>query len=160
MPTPYYSFLDNDVLREHGRLICRSYQRYTGKTLSSCELDPVEPVIALFEAPFALVSHGIEEDPIFNFANRTALELFEVSWSQCIRLPSRMSAEAVNRVERQRLLDRVTRHGYVDDYRGVRISSTGRKFLIENAAVWNIVDDRGRYHGQAAAFSRWSYLES
>ena len=72
--------------------------------------------------------------------------------------PSRKSAEPINREERQRLLDRVTSHGYIDDYSGIRISSSGKRFLIENAIVWDLVDHLGGYHGQAAVFDKWSFL--
>jgi hypothetical protein len=34
----------------------------------------------LFHAPFALVSHDMACDPIFNFANLKALKLFELNW--------------------------------------------------------------------------------
>lgn len=159
MATKSYPFLNNDFYLIHGNLLCRSYERFTGKQLLTCKFNSTERITALFDAPFALVSHGVDENPIFNFGNQTALDLFELTWSQFIELPSRMSAESANRDERQRLLDRVAKHGYIDDYKGVRISSTGRKFLIKNATVWNLIDELGRYHGQAATFDKWSYLQ-
>jgi hypothetical protein len=45
--------------------------------------------------------------------------------------------------------------GYIDDYAGVRVSRTGRRFLIEGATVWNLIETDGRLVGQAATFSRW-----
>jgi hypothetical protein len=113
---------------------------------------------ALFYANFAVVSHGTEDDPVFNFANQMALTLFELTWDEFTMLPSRQSAEPINQEERQVLLERVTNYGYIDNYSGVRISSSGRKFLIEDAVVWNLVDHLGSYHGQAAVFDKWSYL--
>ena len=56
-------------------------------------------------------------------------------------------------------LARVSRDGYIDDYRGVRISATGKRFMIEEAVVWNLIDAAGGHHGQAATFSRWQLLE-
>ncbi len=53
------------------------------------------------------------------------------------------------------MLERVTRDGFIDDYAGVRISARGRRFRIEQAVVWNLVDRVGRHHGQAATFSHW-----
>jgi len=158
MSTDPHSFLNDVFYVKHASLLCRSYERFTGKPLLTFTVDPNECITKLFDAPFALVSHGTEEDPIFNFGNQTALDLFELTWPQFTVLASRMSAEPLNREKRQMLLDRVARHGYIDNYKGIRISSTGRKFLIENATVWNIVDDLDRYHGQAAAFNKWSYL--
>lgn len=141
----------------HADLLCRSYERLTGRSLLALAAADA-PARALFQASFALLSHGVEADPVFNYANQTALDLFEMSWAQFTALPSRHSAEPANREERARLLARVSRHGYIDDYAGVRISSSGKRFLIEDAVVWNLIDDRGRYHGQAAVFDKWSYL--
>lgn len=104
----------------------------------------------LFDAPFALVSHGIEADPIFNFANRKALDIFGYSWEAFTGLPSRLSAEPMAREERQHLLDQVTTKGYIDDYSGVRIASDGGRFRIVNAVVWNLLDEKGKHVGQAA----------
>ena len=56
-------------------------------------------------------------------------------------------------------LERTTRDGFVDDYHGIRIASTGRRFLIEQAVVWNLVDDAGDRLGQAATFSDWVFLD-
>lgn len=159
MATNPHHFLNDDFYVKHASLLCRSYERFTGKPLLTCTVDPNERITKLFDAPFALVSHGTEEDPIFNFGNQTALELFELTWPQFIAMPSRLSAEPVNREERQRLLDQVTTYGYIDNYKGVRISSTGRKFIIESATVWNIVDELDLYHGQAAVFYKWFYLQ-
>lgn len=110
---------------------------------------------ALWFAPEAIVAHGTESDPVFFFGNQTALHLFEMSFEDFTRLPSRLSAEPVARDERARLLDRVTRRGIIDDYAGIRISSTGRRFHIANAAVWNLTDAHGHPAGQAASFAEW-----
>lgn len=40
------------------------------------------------------MSHGLEVDPVFNYANQCALDLFEMTWEDFIKLPSRLSAEA------------------------------------------------------------------
>jgi hypothetical protein len=97
-----------------------------------------------------LLSHGLEDDPIFNFGNQTALSLFEYNWDAFTQLPSRLSAKPIDQVERQRLLDAVSQHGYIDNYAGIRIAASGREFLIENAVVWNVIDKNGSYCGQAA----------
>jgi len=148
--------LIDDFYVKHAILLCESYQQFLDKPLVTFDSDG--PLKALFEASFALVSHGTEDDPIFNFGNQTALTLFELTWGEFTTLPSRKSAEPINREERQRLLDRVTSHGYIDDYSGIRISSSGKRFLIENASVWDLVDRLGGYHGQAAVFDKWAFL--
>ncbi len=81
-----------------------------------------------------------------------------MSWDELTRTPSRLTAEAPNREERARLLAAVTAHGFIDDYSGIRISKTGRRFRIAQATVWNLLDEHGIYAGQAAMFSRWEFL--
>lgn len=149
---------ENDYLCGHAELLISSYRRMTGRELVEGKGSREETARALFEAPYGVVSHGIGEDPVFNYGNRAALALFEMSWRDFIALPSRESSEAVNRVERKKLLDRVSQFGFVDGYRGVRISSTGRRFRIEDTTVWNVVDESNVYRGQAAVFFRWSPL--
>lgn len=149
---------ENTYLCEHAELLVSSYLRITGRELVAQKGSREAMSRALYEAPYGVVSHGIGDDPVFNYGNRTALELFEMNWQDFVMLPSRESAEAVNRAERQRLLDRVSESGFVDDYQGVRISSTGRRFRIEDATVWNVVDESNVYHGQAAVFFRWVEL--
>jgi hypothetical protein len=74
-------------------------------------------------------------------------------------MPSRLSAEPLAREERARLLARVAARGYVDDYTGVRISSTGRRFRVRDATVWNLTDEQGYYRGQAACLRRWEPVD-
>lgn len=135
--------------------IAASYRRLTGRPLVAGEGDPL---LRLWSAPFAIVAHGTEPDPIFFFGNRAALSLFELDFGAFTQLASRFSAEPLLREERARLLDRVTRDGIIHDYAGVRISATGRRFRISNASVWNLTDDQGRPVGQAAAFAEWAYV--
>jgi hypothetical protein len=149
---------ENDYLCGHAELLISSYRRITGKDLVEGEGSGAEMARALYEAPYGVVSHGVEEDPIFNYGNRAALELFEYGWRDFVALPSRKSAEAVNRAEREKLLKRVSQYGFVDDYQGVRISATGKRFRIEQATVWNVVDEANVYRGQAAVIFRWVVL--
>jgi hypothetical protein len=78
-----------------------------------------------------------------------------MDWEEITRLPSRYSAEPLAREERMRLLQRVERYGYVDDYSGVRIAKDGRRFMIQNATVWNLIDEKGQRCGQAAMIREW-----
>lgn len=128
-------------------LIASSYKRLTGKVL-------VEPYSfdAMWNAPFAVVAHGTEEDPVFFYGNKLALTLFEMDQDEFVRLPSRLSAEPVGQAARVALLEKVTKQGYIDGYTGMRINKSGRLFRIKDATVWNLVDEAGRYFGQAATF--------
>jgi hypothetical protein len=93
---------------------------------------------------------------MFVYANRTAQRRFEYSWEELITIPSRLSAEAPNRDERQRLLDAVARNGFIDNYRGLRIAKSGRRFWIEGGIVWELSDENGERRGQAALFASWT----
>lgn len=148
----------NDYLSVHVRRLIESYRRWTGRDLVDAGLPPVEQARALYEAPFVTASHGTEADPVFNYANRAALALFETTWADFTSMPSRLSAEPVAREERAQLLARVNRNGFIDDYSGIRISTSGRRFLIRRATVWNVVDARGAPAGQAVVFRDWEYL--
>lgn len=141
------------------RLINNSYEQLLGQPLVVGFQGKSALAEALFTAPFVVIAHDIASDPVFNYGNQMALSLFEVTWAELIRLPSRCSAEPVVQEERSDLLARVKKYGFIADYHGIRVSKTGRRFYIDKAVVWNIFDDRGIYHGQAACFKEWRFLE-
>lgn len=157
-PTP--QILTSEFYQQWGDLLVDSFERALQRPLldQNSLNQQASWIEALYEAPFALVSHGTEDDPVFNFANCSALDLFEMDWASFTKLPSRKSAQAVERAERARLLEQVDKLGYIADYSGVRISASGRRFVIEQAVVWNVLDEFGKYCGQAAVFSEWHYL--
>ncbi len=142
---------------EHSNLLCSSYRKVTGQNLVNNELG-VNIEEALYEAPFVVVSHGVQLDPIFSYANLTAQSLWGYSWGNFITLPSRLSAEPSTQQEREVLLKKVLLCGYIDDYEGVRITNSGHKFRIKNVFIWNIMDQNRQYHGQAAMFKSWQHL--
>lgn len=144
----------NNFLVEHAQLLKDSYRHLLLKDLIENTYSDEAFARQLFHAPFAVVSHDTGSDAVFNYANLKALELFEHSWEGFTRLPSRLSAEPVNQAERERLLAEVTEKGYIDHYEGVRVSSTGKRYLIRNAVVWNLMDNKG----QAAWFDQWEFL--
>lgn len=143
---------------EHTQTLLDSFRKFVGRELTDRTGTVEEQARRLFEAPFVVVSHGTEADPILNYGNQTALNLWEVDSATLCRMPSRLTAEPVHRDERARLLERTLRDGFVDDYRGIRISATGRRFLIEQAIVWNLVNAAGERVGQAATFDNWQFL--
>lgn len=140
------------------RLLAASHLKLVGRPLlpESTENDLDH---ALFHSDkIALLSHVLpppddtstKREPVFNYGNLRAQRLFEMSWAELTNLPSRESApgpehEKVSlremQAERAMLLERVARDGYIDDYSGVRVSSSGRLFRIQNATVWNVYDE-------------------
>jgi PAS domain-containing protein len=133
-------------------LLAGSYARLTGEPL----VPPGRGAAWLYgEAPFAVLAHDTAPDPRFIYANRTAQACFEYSWEELIGLPSRLSAEAPERAERQRLLDAVRRDGLARGYRGLRIAKSGRRFWIDGGIIWQLIDAQGATQGQAALFTSW-----
>jgi MEKHLA domain len=143
---------------EWSQELLNSHRHWIGRELIERVGDPEFQSRALFESPLVVVSHGTETDPILNYGNGTALELWEMIWEQLVKTPSRLTAEPVNRAEREWMLEQARVRGYIETYRGVRISGTGRRFLVENALIWNVLDSRGQRVGQAATFSQWTWL--
>ena len=140
------------------QVLARSLRHWTGRELLPGDFSASELAQRIFTAPFVLVAHGTEADPVLNYGNAAALALWEMSWAELTRTPSRLTAEAPNREERARLLAAVTERGFIDDYSGVRISKSGRRFRITRATVWNLLADDGQPCGQAAMFGRWEFL--
>ncbi len=133
-------------------LLTDSYARLVGAPL----VPPGKNADWLYrDAPFVVVAHGTNQDPKFIYANQAAQTCFEYSWQEFMTLPSRLSAEATDRAERQKLLDEVTRNGFLSGYRGLRVAKSGRRFIIEDGVVWELVDRAGLRHGQAATFLSW-----
>ena len=148
----------SDFIVSHTLCLVSSFKKWTGRDLLAGNFSPAELAEKILDAPFIVVSHGTQPDPILNYGNRTALALWEMSWDDFTRTPSRLTAEAPNREERARLLAAVTRDGFIDNYSGVRISKSGRRFQISRAIVWNLVSASGEPCGQAATFSEWKFL--
>jgi len=139
-----------EFLLQHVALLRASYLHWTGKHLLDQAVDAGAAIEAMHIAPFALVSHGTGADPVFNYGNRRALELFEMDWDSFTRLPSRLSAATANQEKRGQALDEVSRRGFVEGYAGIRIASSGRHFWIRDTTIWNLVGADGAYRGQAA----------
>lgn len=148
----------NHYLAEHAQRLTSSYRHWTGRDLVDSGLSAAGQARALYEAPFVVAAHGTGEDPVFNYANRAALALFETGWPDFVRMPSRLSAEPTERARRAQLLGSVSCRGFIDDYSGIRISTSGRRFRIHRATVWNVMDASGAPAGQAVMFRDWEYL--
>jgi hypothetical protein len=135
-----------------------SYQSLLGRPLVDRQGSDLVVAERLYRAAFVVVAHGTGPDPVLSYGNAVALALWEMHADAVTRTPSRLTAEPADRAERARLLDRTLRDGFVDDYSGVRISRTGRRFHIERAIIWNLSDATGAHVGQAATFDQWTPL--
>lgn len=152
---------DPAVVRHVDRL-CASFRQVVGRSLGDLppDLEPIERSRRIFHAPFVVVSHGTEADPIFNYANQRAIDLWEFSWEEFVQLPSRWSVEPVAQEERAKMLAEAAERGYINNYQGIRISKTGRRFRIMNTIVWNLTDEAGNFYGQGATFADIAPIES
>jgi hypothetical protein len=141
------------------RALLDSFHARVGKELVNRGGDARQEAERLFAAPFVVVSHGAEADPILNYGNAAALALWELSPEELIATPSRLTAEAELREAREHVLAETARNGFVAGYTGVRVSKTGRRFRIQDVTVWNVTDADGRFLGQAASFAHWEWLD-
>lgn len=141
------------------QILLDSFRDLLGYELISRQETRSKQAQALFLAPFVVVSHGTQADPILNYGNQTALKLWELDWAAFTNTPSRLTAEPVDRETRAMMLQQATVHGYINNYSGVRISSNGKKFKIDRAIIWNLADSTGNYCGQAATFANWQLFK-
>jgi hypothetical protein len=151
-------FRDAWIIR--ARQLLDSFRRATGEELLPRNGNAHDEADRLFAAPFVVVAHGPEADPILNYANRAGLVLWEMSATDFIRTPSRLTAEPTLRAARERLLAETARKGFVRGYEGVRIGATGHRFLIQDVTIWNVADAGGAPGGQAATFAKWRFLDA
>lgn len=150
--------LNSDFYLRHGQLLCASFKRLIKRDLLENKHRSQTEIRQLFDAPFVLLSHDMQQDPLFNFGNRMALELFELDWQQLLQLPSRHSAEQGERKQREKYLKKVNTNDFIEHYSSIRISATGQRFVIKNAIVWNLVDENNKKQGQAAMFNDWQHI--
>ncbi|MEL6495889.1 MAG: MEKHLA domain-containing protein [Cyanobacteria bacterium J06623_7] len=140
------------------QIVNQSYWRLFNKNLIEPVGTPAQLSEQLFHAPFVLVSHDTQSDPIFNYANQTALQLWSMSWSEFIQTPSASVTEPDEIADRALMLQQAAEQGYIDNYQGIRTATTGQKFRIERVRLWNLTDSAGQRCGQAATFPSWTWL--
>ena len=137
----------------HAELLLQSFRHYLGRDLLHPG-PPEEVARRLFHAPFAVLSHDGAADPVLDYVNRRVMALWESDWPTLTVMPSRLTAEPMHREARARFLQKTAESGYITGYSGVRISTTGRRFQIEDAVVWTVRTPDGAGSGQAATFAK------
>jgi len=113
---------------------------------------------ALFNAPLAILSHDVvlkngKRDNIYNYANKTALRLFERSFEEQIGLPSSKSTRGEDspQGERNNILAQCLSEGRAK-FDTVRYSATGKVVPLCGALLFNLFNRSGVYCGQAVIF--------
>ncbi|HTI17988.1 MAG TPA: MEKHLA domain-containing protein [Trinickia sp.] len=132
-------------------LLATSYRHFWSEHLVPADMSTHEGTRWLYEsAPFLLLAHNAELDPVFIYGNKAAQRQFEYAWDELVQLPSRLSAAEPDRRERTTFIEQVRKDGCAENYRGIRIAKSGKQFWIERARLWQLVDDNQRLHGLAA----------
>lgn len=153
-------WLQPDIV-SHVQLILDNYFRWFGEELISRDRPPEIQAQILFESPFVVFSHGTEADPIYHYGSRLGLELWERSWTELLEMPSRRSAESAPEIqsERNELLAVSRSYGFKSGFSGIRVTKSRRRVHIEDVKLWDLLDEFGEYRGQAAVFSKWTFLD-
>ena len=135
-------------------LINSSFEKYANKTLPL--KDSVNLIDSFNECSFPIASHDL--NGFFNYLNKAALSLFKVTLDQVIGKPSTITAPESEQKERDGLLNQVNSHGFIENYKGVRVASDGKLFQIKDATIWNIDDEKSQKIGQAVIIYRSNKL--
>lgn len=131
----------------HLEIIQNSYTQLTRKVLP---LNSNNNLINAFDqCSLPIASHDNSSEPLFNYANRAALNLFKMTSKEMIGLPSRASALKVDQDERSFILEQVMKYGFVEHYHGKRVASDKSIVHIQDATIWNLLDREKKYYGQA-----------
>ncbi|MDC3010137.1 MEKHLA domain-containing protein [Synechococcus sp. AH-736-G20] len=142
-------------------LLLQSHQRaFTRPLIASAQPGQSRRLLCqnLFACGFPVLAHGTEQDPKLSYANAAALQLWDSHWDGLIGMPSRLTAPDSERAERSSALGQAKRLDAVQNYRGIRISRKGRRFMINKARIWTLWYAEERICGQAACFSDWCWL--
>lgn len=140
------------------QLLLDSYEKLLGHQLIERKGNAEAQAQALFFAPLVVASHGTEADPILNYGNQKALAVWEMTWDNFTKTPSSMTAEQEIREGRKQMLIQAVSQDFMEIKKFVRITSRGRRFLVDRAIVWNVFDEGNKLCGQAAHYSNWSFL--
>ena len=139
-------------------VLLQSHQRaFSRPLIASAQQDQSKRLLCqnLFACGFPVLAHGREQDPKLSYANAAALQLWASHWDELIGMPSRLTAPDSERAERSSTLGQAKRLDAVQNYRGIRISRKGRRFMINKARIWTLWDAEEQVCGQAACFSDW-----
>ena len=102
---------------------------------------------------FAVLSHGNQSDPIYNYVNAAGFRVFRWPEDVYYQLPSRKSApEGSARQERSKVIDDTVAQDitYIDE--AVRVRYPNATVILRDAILWNVYDDEGYRVGQTVVF--------
>ena len=137
------------------RICSDSLENLTGTSL----VDRMDGVERLDEVTanerYAVLSHGTQDDPIYNYANRATLLAFQYPEEGFYQLASRNSAPAgATRDDRDALVEEFKAKGYGVFPTAIRQTKTGELFEITDISLSNVYNEQGGRVGQMAVFDR------
>lgn len=112
----------------------------------------------LFASMPVVLAHDGGADPRLIYANAAALRLWDRPWASMVGMPSRLTAEPVERQARRVALELARRQEAIANYAGVRVNRHRRRFRIEGARLWTLQEGLDQPLGQAACFESWWWL--
>ncbi len=160
MPEPSAAWLSPKHQR-WALIIESSHQRAFGRGLLPGDFTPDQTrtrAQSLFSKSEPVLAHNGNQDPTLIYANAAALLLWRRDWKTMVGMPSRFTAPEQERQERAQALGSAEKMDAFQGYRGIRIDSEGRRFVIDNARIWTLWDAQGERCGQAASFARWWWI--
>lgn len=132
------------------REILDSYRRLLGRELLPRSGDATEDARRLFDLPLAVLAHDTAPQPRLDWANRAAAMAFDATPESLLGRPSAATTPADAVADRGKLFEALARDRFVTGYSGVRVSLTGRRFVIDDVTVFEVTDADGRPAGHAA----------
>ncbi len=144
---------ENQFQAVHAGLILGSFERLLGRPLLADA-----NAKALYHTDLIVLSHDGAADPVLTYGNLAAQRLWEMGWEALTSLPSRLTAEPTERALRDAMFTQMRAKGFIEDYAGIRISATGKRFEIRNAVIWPLLDVDGVKQGEAACFADYAFL--
>lgn len=134
--------------------ILDSFRRHLGRELVERSGDLAEDARRLFDLPLAVLAHDTSPAPLLDWVNLAAARAFDATPETLLGRPSAATAPAEAIADRQHLFTLLAEHGFVTGYSGVRISLTGRRFIIDDVTVLTLADTSGRQAGHAAVIGK------
>jgi hypothetical protein len=129
--------------------------KLTGKSLLD-RMDGIDNVKEVHSCSrYAVLSHGIQPDPVYKYFNQGALLTFQWPEDEVYQLPSRYSAPGGElRDQRDVLMKKVLQEQAQTFPEAIRQTKSGKQFRLKNVLLWNVFDSEGTRVGQTALFDR------